>query len=433
MTLFAYRLLKFILAPLIFILMLWRVLRGREQRELFHERLGRPDTPRPSGPLVWVHGASVGEVVSYFPVLHRLRELRPGLPLLLTTGTSTGRNIMAKRVPQLPGTGPVIMQYAPLDTSSAAAGFFAHWKPDVSVFVESDFWPELLARAPRPVLLNGRISNRSWPRYQKWGWFFRPLLARFVRVLAQSEVDVQRLTKLGARQAEVGGNLKYDAPPLPVDDAAVEKFRAALQGRPVLVAASTHPGEEEQFAQLHMLLKPSVPELLTVIVPRHPHRGTQAANAAQRFVKAVKRRGLGEMPVVGGARHTDVFVADTLGELGLWYRLARVVVMGGSLVKHGGHNPLEPLKLNVPTCTGPYMDNFADMVPDLTAAGLLTVMPKGQPELATREALAKAVKPYLTDDAVHTAQQQKLWAEMPKRGGSAEKAAQAILSQLPHA
>jgi 3-deoxy-D-manno-octulosonic-acid transferase len=433
MSLYIYRLLKILLAPVIFVVMFWRIVRGREQRELFHERLGRPETERPQGPLVWLHGASVGEVVSYFPVLQKLREARPGLPLLLTTGTATGRSIMAKRVPSLPGTGPIITQYAPLDTSSAAAGFFKHWKPDVSVFVESDFWPELLARAPRPILMNGRISNRSWPRYQRWGWFFRPLLKRFVKVLAQSDVDAERLSKLGARRVEVGGNLKFDADPLPVDDTAVEKFRTALQGRPVLVAASTHAGEEEIVAHLHQQLKAQVPDLLTVIVPRHPHRGTQAANAVQRIVRSVKRRGLGEMPVLGGARHTDVFIADTLGELGLWYRLARVVVMGGSLVKHGGHNPLEPMKLGIPTVTGPHMNNFMDMVPDLIIAELLTVILKAPSETALREALAKAIVPLLTDDAYHAQYVKRLQQEMPKREGSAALAAKAILELLQEA
>ncbi len=423
MSLILYRTLKWLLAPVIFIVMLIRVWRGREDRHLFHERLGQPETPRPFGPLLWVHGASVGEVVSHLPVVQKVREAMPALNILLTTGTATGRKMLERRAPQLPGTGAILIQYAPIDTSGAAEGFFKHWQPTASVFVESDFWPELLARAPKPVLLNGRISNRSWPKYQRFGWFFRPLLKRFVAVLAQSETDAKRLQALGAPHVQVGGNLKYDAQPLPVEDALIEKFTAALQGRPVLVAASTHPGEEERVADLHQQLVATVPDLLTVIVPRHPHRGTQAANAALRATKAVKRRGLGEVPTLGGPRHTEIYIADTLGELGLWYRLATCAIMGGTLAKVGGHNPLEPLKLGLPTVCGPHMFNFMDMVPTLTAQGLLM-------QEKTDAAVLETLRRWLTDPAAHAAQVAKLHTEMPKFGGSSTLAAAAVLAQL---
>jgi len=373
MNLFIYRLLKFVLSPAIFLLLMWRALRGREDKANFAERRGIASVPRPYGTLVWVHGASVGEVVSTLPVLHALRHQKPDLPLLLTTGTITGRRMLNANAKLLKGNGPVIIQYAPLDTMRAVRRFIEHWRPTLSIFTESDFWPELLSAAPNPVLINGRISNRSWPKYQRWSWFFRPLISRFKLILAQSNLDAERLAGLGGGNVHVSGNLKFDADPLPCDPAQLEKFSNALYRRPVLVAGSTHPGEEALMAQLHMALKPSVPELLTIIVPRHPHRGTQVANEVQRYTKAVKRRGLGEMPVLGGARHTDIYIADSLGELGLWYRLATVAVIGGSLVKHGGHNPLESLKLGIPTLAGPYMYNFQDMLPSLIQAGLVTI------------------------------------------------------------
>jgi 3-deoxy-D-manno-octulosonic-acid transferase len=423
MALFLYRALKWLLAPVIFLIMLVRVWRGREDRALFHERLGQPDTPRPFGPLLWVHGASVGEVVSHLPVVQKIREAMPALNVLLTTGTATGRKMLERRAPQLPGTGAILIQYSPIDTSRAAEGFFKHWQPTASVFVESDFWPELLARAPKPVLLNGRISNRSWPKYKKFKWFFRPLLKRFVAVLAQSEADATRLKALGTKHVQVGGNLKYDAQPLPVDDALIDKFQVALQGRPVLVAASTHAGEEERVAELHRQLVAVSPDLLTVIVPRHPHRGTQAANAALRATKAVKRRGLGELPTLGGPRHTEIYVADTLGELGLWYRLSTCAIMGGSLEKVGGHNPLEPLKLGLPTVCGPQMFNFMDMVPNLVEKGLLV-------QQKTDAGLLETLKLWLTDPAAHAAQVAKLRAEMPKFGGSSTLAAAAVMAQI---
>lgn len=423
MGLFLYRLAKAVFFPVIYVVINWRLLRGREDRESFHERLGKPEIARPEGPLVWLHGASVGEVVSLLPVLRVLRTKRPSLNLLLTTGTRGGRAMLEKTAPTLPGTGNTIVQYVPLDTNGATTAFMTHWRPTVSVFVESEFWPELLSKAPRPILLNGRVSDRSWPRYRRHAWFFRPLLKRFVLALAQSRKDMERIQKLGAPHVAIGGNLKFDADPLPADPAQLEKFRATLAGRPVLVAASTHPGEEEQIAGLHLTLKHTVPDLLTIIVPRHPHRGTQAANDVARHTKAVKRRGLGEMPVLGGPRHTDIYIADTLGELGLWYRLATIALIGGSLVKHGGHNPLEPLKLGIPTLTGPHMFNFQDMVPALTSAGVLTIAPNVS-------SLAQNIQLLLTTPTALQHQRALILQQMPKLSSAANLAATHILNTL---
>lgn len=424
MHLWIYRLLKALLFPVIFLAIAWRAFRGREDRENFPERRGIASQPRPVGPLLWLHGASVGEVNSTKPVLLALRKQRPDLNLLLTTGTTTGRKTLLKIASELPGTGTTSVQYAPIDTMGATSAFIKHWQPSMSIFIESDFWPELLARAPKPILLNGRISDRSWPRYQRWAWFFRPLISRFELVLAQRQTDADRLSALGAKNVIVSGNLKFDADPLPVDPALLEKFQQALQGRPVVVGASTHPGEEGMLAQLHAALKPTIPGLLTIIVPRHPHRGTQAANEVARFTKAVKRRGLGEMPVLGGNRHTDIYIADSLGELGLWYRLASVAIVGGSLVKHGGQNPLEPLKLGIPTLTGPHMFNFQDMLPTLTAAKLVTIAP----DIPN---LTRTIQRLLTTPNELEKQQTYVRAAMPSLSGPSSKAAEHILALMP--
>ncbi len=424
MALFMYRLLKVLLFPVIFAILMWRGFRGREDRDNFAERRGYASQPRPTGPLLWIHGASVGEVVSTQPVLRTLRHRQPNLNLLLTSGTTTGRRMLTKIAAGLPGTGTTCVQYVPLDTQSATTRFLNHWKPSVSVFTESDFWPELLSKAPNPVLLNGRISDRSWPKYKRYSWFFRPLISRFVLVLAQRAADAERIAALGAKQVIVAGNLKFDADPLPVDAGHLEKFIAALQERPVLVAGSTHPGEEALLAQMHMNLKPAIPNLLTIIVPRHPHRGTQAANDVARYTKAIKRRGLGEMPVLGGNRHTDIYIADSLGELGLWYRLASVAIIGGSLVKHGGHNPLEPLKLGVPTLTGPHMFNFKDMLHALVEAKLVTI----EPDLAT---LTATVRKLLTTPAELDKAQNHIMTVMPSFAGPTQTTADKLLHMLP--
>lgn len=423
MGLFLYRVIKLFAAPFLGFMIMWRLVRGREDKVNFAERRGHASVPRPEGQLLWLHGASVGESMSILPVLRKIRAKKPDLNLLLTTGTATGRKMLLKHAPTIAGTGQTLVQYVPLDTSASTGRFLSTWKPSASVFIESDFWPELLAAAPHPVLLNGRISDRSWPRYQRWEWFFRPLISRFEIVLAQRTQDAERLKALGAGNVHVSGNLKFDADPLPVDPALKDKFEQALQGRPVLVAGSTHPGEEALLAELHMALKPSVPDLLTIIVPRHPHRGTQATNDVLRFTRAVKRRGVGEMPVLGGARHTDVYVADTLGEMGLWYQLATVALIGGSLVPHGGHNPLEPLKLGIPTVTGPHMFNFQDMLPSLKDAKLIDI----EPDLP---ALTKHLQALLSSPEAQHKQREHIRMTMSTLSGPSHIAAETLLALL---
>lgn len=432
MGMFLYRLLQVALSPLIVLLLAYRLMVGREDKTHFGERLGHASQARPTDgtPLVWLHGASVGEVNSLRPVIANLRLLRPDCHLLLTTGTRSGHRTLRAQAETLasqnPAHGKVFVQYVPLDIRFAVNNFFTHWHPSLSVFVDSDFWPELIAAAPSPVLLNGKISDRSWPRYQRWSWFFRPLLGRFRHIIAQREVDAKRLRHLGGLSVQVGGNLKFDAAPLPVDDATLEKFRAAIGSRPTLVAASTHPGEEDLVAQLHMRIKAQVPDALTIVVPRHPHRGTAAANDMLRHTRAVHRRGTGETPHLGGNRHTDIYVADTLGELGVWYRLADVALVGGSLVPHGGHNPLEPLKLGVPTLTGPHMFNFQDMVPILTEHGLLTISPN-------INALANSIVTLLKSREAVKSARTRIHSTLPHLSGSSRTAALLLAENLPPA
>lgn len=423
MGLHLYRTLLLLLSPLLMAFLLIRFARGREDPHHFGERMGKSDIARPEGPLVWVHGASVGESVSMLAVLRHLRTMRPGQNLLLTTGTRNGFAMLEKMAPRIPGHGATIIQYAPLDFTASVSRFMAHWKPTLSVFTESDFWPNMLSEAPNPVLLNGRISDRSWKKYRRYSWFFRPLIARFTHILAQRDVDATRLKKMGGKNVQVAGNIKFDADPLPADSTQLAKLKEATKGRPVLVYASTHPGEEEQAAALHNTLKASVKGLLTIIIPRHPHRGTQAANDIQRTIKTVARRGLGELPHPA-PRQTEVYVADTLGELGLFYRLATVAVVGGSLVPHGGHNPLESLKLGTVTLSGPHMFNFKDMIPLLTEKKLLITAKNNQD-------LAKHLKNFLTDPAALKAQQTVISSIMPTLSGASKAAAALIATQLP--
>jgi 3-deoxy-D-manno-octulosonic-acid transferase len=419
----AYRALHYVLAPFLAVWMAVRRLRGREDPTRFDERRGIPSAARPDGKLLWVHGASAGESLSTLSVLQHLRMLRPDINVLLTTGTRSGMQVLTARAPALPGTGKTLVQYVPIDTPWATSRFMAHWKPDISVFTESDFWPELLSKAPNPILLNGRISNRSWPKYKRYSWFFKPLISRFVHILAQRPVDVERLKYLGAKNVSIGGNLKFDAEPLPVDAHQLAKLQTAIGGRPTLVVASTHPGEEEEAAKIHLQLRTAVPDLLTIIVPRHPHRGTQATNDLHRHVRFIHRRGIGQMPKKSGPTPTDIYVADTMGELGMWYRLAHVAVIGGTLLKYGGHNPIEPLKLHAATVAGPHFYNFDDMVPGLVDAGVLTVAPS----LAQ---LIQTLRLWLTNPELLNQVRGKIAGTMPAIGGASYTAATLLSSYL---
>ncbi len=346
-----------------------RVRRGKEIAARLPERWGEDATPRPVGRLLWLHGASVGEAVSVLPVLSSLAQAAPDLTVLLTTGTVSSAAVLARRLPEL-GLERVLHRFVPLDVPAWAARFLAHWRPDAAAFVESEIWPNLLAACARAkvplMLLNARLSARSAASWQRSGAFGRHQFAAFACIQAQSEADAARLSGLGGRAVSSPGNLKFAALPLPVDAPELERLRRRLAGRPLWLAASTHPGEEPAVLEAHAALSARHPRLLTIVAPRHPERGPHLARLAA--ADATARRALGEdPPSVAG-----IWIADTLGELGLLFRLAQVVFVGGSLVAHGGQNPLEPARLGCAVAIGPHTGNFAAVVEALSAAGALT-------------------------------------------------------------
>src|SRR5262249_11353857 len=238
------------------------------------ERRGLTRDVRPQGPLVWIHGASVGEVLAAAALIERLRAL--GLRILVTSGTVTSAAIVAKRFP-----ADVIHQYVPYDSPRYVARFLDHWQPSLALFIESDLWPNLiLANAARRlpmVLINGRMSRRSFPRWRRMVGTISALLDKFDICLAQSRTDAERFSALGCRNVVITGNLKLDVPAPPADPVKLERLMAQTRGRPIVVAASTHPGEEEILVEMHKTLAGFFPGLLTVIVPRHPDRGASIA------------------------------------------------------------------------------------------------------------------------------------------------------------
>ncbi len=361
-----------------------RVGQGKEVEARLSEREGIDATPRPSGRLAWIHAASVGESQSVLPVLARLLETED-LTVLMTTGTVSSAALLAERLPGL-GEERALHRFVPLDVPRWAARFLDHWRPDVAAFVESELWPNLLAGCKRRgipmMLVNGRMSARSERGWRRAPGFARQVVGAFDRVHPQSAADGERLRNLGAVRVDPPGNLKFAALPLPVDADELDRLWAQIGGRPVWLAASTHPGEEEIAADVHRSLRPNYPGLLTIIAPRHPGRGPGLAEAL-----GAPRRSAGQSPEGAG-----IWIADTLGELGLLYRLTPIVFVGRSLVGQGGHNPLEAACLGCAVAMGPHTANCTESVEALRQAGALTVV-------TDAEALGTWVQSLLQDPA----------------------------------
>jgi 3-deoxy-D-manno-octulosonic-acid transferase len=359
----AYRLLTHLASPLLPLWLHARARRGKEDAARLPERFGHASLPRPEGPLLWVHAASVGESQTVLPLLERLLAAWPRLCVLMTTGTVTSAMLLAKRPhPRL------FHQYVPVDRPSAVQRFMAYWKPELAFWVESEFWPNLMqaAHAACPMLLlNGRVSARSAARWQLFPEASRALMRCFAAQLAASEADAARLSAMGGQAVQAVGNLKFSSPPLAAEARALDGLREATAGRPLWLAASTHPGEETQIAAVHRQLAPRHPGLLTLVVPRHPQRGEAIATELEGQGLRVARRSHSE-PIT---RLTDIYLADTMGELGVFYRLSPLAFIGGSLVPHGGQNPFEAARLGAAVLYGPHMQNFHDFCLVLEAAG----------------------------------------------------------------
>ena len=413
----AYRLVTGLLEPLAPGVLAGRARKGKEDPARIGERLGRASRPRPKGEVVWLHGASVGETLSLLPLVEALAKARPDLHLLVTSGTVTAAQMMAKRLP-----AGMMHQYAPVDAPGPARRFLDHWKPCLAIFVESELWPNLLLGARkagcRLALLGARLSDDSakgWARAPKSA---RDLLSGFDLILAQDSVSWKKLRDLGAKVAgEL--DLKQAAAPLSHDEAELDALKGEICGRPVVVAASTHPGEEDQVVQAIRALPH--PRPLLVLAPRHPARGRDLAEALRAQGLKLSRRSLGER-ILGD---TEVYLADTLGELGLLFRLAQVVVMGGGFGQGvGGHNPLEPARLGLPVVTGPDVANFRETYAGLIHAHAAVMTPH-------QAALNAAVADLLANPERAAAMGERARAHAQSRHDAAKAALAALEPLLP--
>lgn len=328
---------------------------GKEDINRFNERIGRPKMKRPEGKLFWLHGASVGESVSMLPLINRILETYPDSHVMVTTGTVTSADVMQKRLPER-----AFHQFIPLDNPIFTTRFIKHWQPDVALWFESEFWPAVLSSIRRKniplILINGRISNKTFKRWQQFDFVCKELLNCFNLCLGQSEEDAYRLRVLGAKETACLGNLKYAGLPLPIDETVKKELTKQIGKRKFWLASSTHDDEEIRIAKVHKRMKEKFPDLLTIIAPRHPNRGEAIAEAIQDIGLTTALRSKNEKLTP----HTDIYIADTIGEMGLWYSLAKIVFIGGSLIPHGGQNFIEPSRMRDAVVVGPHMHNFTD-------------------------------------------------------------------------
>lgn len=403
----AYQLGSALGTPIASQLLMRRQKRGKEHPERLSERLGQASMPRPKGPLIWVHGASVGEMLAAISLIERLRAR--DFAVLVTSGTVTSAALAEQRLPN-----GVLHQFIPLDAPRFVRRFLDHWRPGLALFVESDLWPNLICSSANRkipmIIINGRLSERSFKRWRRVPGVIAALLNRFDLCLAQSAADAERYTKLGAPRVNATGNLKLDVPAPPADEAALRRLRDIVGKRPVVVAASTHAGEEAAVIGAHRRLRAKFPALLTIIVPRHPARGESIADSAKvaGLPVALRSRRAQPMPDIG------IYIADTLGELGLMYRLAPIVFMGGSLASHGGQNPIEAIRHGAAIIHGPHVWNFAEIYAALDTA-------RGAQPVADEEALVARLGAWLADPAARQAAAEAATATIKKLGGALDR------------
>jgi 3-deoxy-D-manno-octulosonic-acid transferase len=399
----AYQLGSALGTPIASQLLMRRQKRGKEHPERLSERLGQASMPRPKGPLIWVHGASVGEMLAAISLIERLRAR--DFAVLVTSGTVTSAALAEQRLPN-----GVLHQFIPLDAPRFVRRFLDHWRPGLALFVESDLWPNLICSSANRkipmIIINGRLSERSFKRWRRVPGVIAALLNRFDLCLAQSAADAERYTKLGAPRVNATGNLKLDVPAPPADEAALRRLRDIVGKRPVVIAASTHAGEEAAVIGAHRRLRAKFPALLTIIVPRHPARGESIADSAKvaGLPVALRSRRAQPMPDIG----------DTLGELGLMYRLAPIVFMGGSLASHGGQNPIEAIRHGAAIIHGPHVWNFAEIYAALDTA-------RGAQPVADEEALVARLGAWLADPAARQAAAEAATATIKKLGGALDR------------
>ena len=417
LSLTAYRLVTALGTPLAGPFLSMRLRRGKEDARRIPERRGIAGISRPAGKLVWLHGASVGEAVSLLPFVERIT--RAGATALVTTGTTTSAALLAERLPS-----GALHQYVPLDSPFFLRRFLVHWRPDAALVAESELWPNMIFEAKRAglplAMINGRMSGRSFKRWRKAPGFIGAMLGRFDLCLARSDDDGERLLSLGAPAVLVAGDIKFDAPTLPADRRELAELSGLTSGRQIWIAASTHEGEELIAAEAHKRLAQVFPDALTLIAPRHPERGEAILRQLEAEGLVCKLRSRGDRPAPGAA----IYICDTIGELGLFYRLAGVVFVGKSFSGGGGQNAIEPARLASAILHGPKVANFTEVYAALDEAG-------GALEIADPARLGDALIALFTNPARLRAMARAAADAVERRAGAVDRSMKALAPLLP--
>ena len=384
----AYKWAGFALFPLLNPYLAIRSAKGKEDKARRSERFGYPGVDRPQGPLVWFHAASVGETTAVIPLIREVRKR--GIQVVLTTGTVTSARVASERVAE-----GVIHQFVPLDIKPAVSRFLDYWQPDLAIIAESEIWPvtmmELGVRHIPQILVNGRLSDRSFARWRHMPALAEALFQNLALVIAQSDADAAKYSELGALPVTVSGNLKVDNDLPPFDPAAVERYKSQIGERKTWAAISTFDGEEVAAGRVHARLK-QANGLLTIIVPRHPDRSDDIEKALVDQGLTVARRTRND-PITP---ETDIFLGDTIGEMGLYLHLTEIAFVGRSLYAEGGQNPMEPAMMGCAVLSGGNVQNFRESYQRLASNGSAKIV-------RDEDILAKGVHYLLNNDPVRHA------------------------------
>lgn len=411
-------------APLLVSVLEKRVRKGKEDSARLPERQGQASLPRPAGPLGWVHAASVGEAQSALILIRNLLQRYPRLSILVTTGTRTSAALMQKNLP-----ARAFHQFYPLDHPQWTEHFLNHWRPDFVLWMESELWPNMLgqvhARRIPAALINARLSDKSYRLWRMIRSSVKSLLDTFEIILAQTPQDAHLFEALGARQVIVTDNLKYSAEALSYDEKSLGQLMATTQDRPLWVFASTHKGEEFMACRVHQILKNALPDLLTIIVPRHPERRQEIISLCEEHKLQARLRGTAHQ---SPDEKDDIYIADTLGELGLFYRLAPVTCIGRSFSDDGGggHNPIEAAQLHCAVMHGPNVQNLQEIFDEMDNAGAAL-------SLKDEKDLEQMLEKFLTDAQMAESYQVKAYSFAKNKGAVVERVTSALDTMITRA
>jgi len=413
-----YRAAATLAAPVLNGVLARRAREGKEDPNRLSERKGIASAQRPEGPLAWLHAASVGESLVALSLAEGLTQARDDLSILITSGTRTSAALVERR-----GVVRTVHQYPPVDRPGWAKRFIAHWRPDLAIFTESELWPNLILEAERSgarlALVNARMNDASLRGWLRWPNTAMRVLNAFTWLGAADARTQEGLALLTEREISLVGNLKLEAglpEPAPADLAEV---RAAIGSRPVFVAASTHAGEEALLAEALTQLQASQPDALMILAPRHPERAEEIATVLTRSGHAIAQRSRNEAP----SARESVWLADTLGEMAVWYAAAPVALICGSfLAAVGGHNPIEATRAGAIVITGPYADSFADIYAAYDAAEARSMA------LAEPGAIAEAIRTSWAGQGPTLEAGQAALARLPR--GARAATLEALLSLL---